>query len=146
MNKKHILGIFLIAILLVTAGFYLLPFPKTQLYYWGFFSLIFSFLVVLASPFGAVFLKGGKETVFYGASLSTVTSFYLVAVVISLFFINSFEKNLKGFIFIQIAINSIFFILVILIGAFSRVVYQRSALELKKRESGEYDKPKRGGF
>ena len=146
MKNKHIISVFAIAIVAIIAGFFLLDIPKIALYFWAFSALLFSLLLSLALLITFNQLKDKRDGVFYGASLSTSTFIYLAAVVISLFFSKGFEDNVNGFIFLQLAINALFIIVLIIIAAVVRHIYQKTVITAEKLQNGEYNKPKRGGF
>ena len=57
-----------------------------------------------------------------------------------------FEENIKGFIFLQIVINALIFVICTLIITVSTYINNSNKKTLEKQENGEYNKPRRGGF
>jgi len=140
------ISVFAIGILVVVAGFFLLDIEKIALNFWAFGSLLFSLTVSLLAMITLVSPKKYKDGVFYTAGLSSTVWLYEIAVIISVLFIKSFIDKLNSFIFLQIAINALFLIVAVVIINISGRVYDNNARTSENIQSGEYDKPKRGGF
>lgn len=139
-------SVFAIGIIVVIAGFFLLDIEKVALNFWAFGSLLFSLAASLLATVTLVSPKKNKEDVFYTAGLSSAIWIYEVAVVISVLFTKSFVDKLNNFIFLQITINALFFIVTIIIIVVSGRIHDINARTSENLQSGEYDKPKRGGF
>lgn len=146
MNNKHIISIFGLVILAVILGFFLLDIPKARLYYWGFSALLFSLLISFCSILLIYNNKLNRASIFYNASLSAATFIYLVAVIVSLFFVKNFAEKINSFIFLQLAINALFLIISIIISAFSKHLQQKSMILSESFKNGDYNKPNRGDF
>jgi len=140
------ISVFIIGILVVVAGFFLLDIEKVALNFWAFGSLLFSLVVSLLAVITLVAPKRNKASAFYNAGLSGAIWTYEIAVIISILFINSFIDRLNNFIFTQIAINAFFFIVAVLIIVASAHISDGNARTAENLQNGEYNKPKRGGF
>ncbi|QOX63651.1 hypothetical protein FRZ06_09960 [Anoxybacterium hadale] len=138
--------VFTIAILVVIAGFFLLDIEKIALNYWAFGSLLFSLAVSLLATLALVAPKENKGSVFYTGGLSSAIWIYEIMVVISVFFTNKFVEHMYRFVFLEIAINALFFISALVIYNVSARLQYNDAKTYKNLQSGEYNKPKRGGF
>ena len=138
--------VFAIGIVVVIAGFFLLDIEKIALNFWAFGSLLFSLIVSLLAMLTLVVPKENSEHIFYSSGLSSAILIYEIAVVISIFFTNSFEDHVYRFVFLQVAINALFFISTLLIVNTSAHVHNSKTTTKENLESREYSKPKRGGF
>jgi hypothetical protein len=140
------ISIFVISILVVIAGFFLLDIEKIALHFWAFGSLLFSLVVSLLTTITLVAPKKNKDNIFYTVGLGSAAFIYEMAVVISLLFIKVFAERLNHFIFLQIAINALFFICVAIIISASERIHNNNVKIPENIQDGEYNKPKRGGF
>jgi hypothetical protein len=140
------ISIFVISILVVVAGFFLLDIEKTALHFWAFGSLLFSLVVSLLTTITFVAPKKNKDSIFYTVGLSGAGFIYEMAVVISLLFTKAFVERLNSFIFLQIAINALFFICVAIIISVSGRMHDNNVEISENIQDGKYNKPKRGGF
>jgi hypothetical protein len=138
--------VFAIGIIVVLAGFFLLDIEKIALNFWAFGSLLFSLIVSLLATLTFVAPKKNKDSVYYAAGLGSTIWIYEIVVVISIFFTKSFVEHLYRFVFLQIAINTLFFISALVITNVSARVHDNNAMTYESSQSGEYNKPKRGGF
>ncbi len=138
--------VFAIGILVVIAGFFLLDIEKIVLNFWSFGSLLFSLVVSLLATLTLIAPKRNKDGVYYSAGLGSAIWIYEIVVVISIFFTKSFVDHLYRFIFFQIAINALFFISAVIIINVAARVHDNNAKTYENLQSGEYSKPKRGGF
>ena len=147
MNRSVLtsVGVFVIGILVTIAGFFLLEIEKIALHYWAFGLLLFSLVVSMFVTVALVAPKKGKSSVFYNTGMSAAIALYQIAVIISMFFTHSFKENVNGFIFLQIAINAVFFIALMIITNTSGNVHQSNMNTQEKAQDGEYNGPKRGG-
>ncbi|MGI6530380.1 MAG: hypothetical protein ACOX3J_12015 [Clostridia bacterium] len=148
MNRGILLTvcIFAIVVLVVVAGFFLLDIEKVALSYWGFGSLLFSLAVSMLAAITILLPKKRRNAVFYSFGLSSATTLYLTAIIVGLIASKAFEKNLNGFILLQVIIHSLFIITAIIIFLASEHIRNKNVETQKKLDSGEYDRPKRGGF
>ncbi len=148
MRKRIIINcsIYLLYVTLVLAGFFLLGIEKTALNFWslGFllFSITFSFFVSL----GGDFLRSTRDNFFNIVGIYSAIVVYHIAVIICTVFTPIFRENIGTFIFIQIAINIVFMIMLIAIIGFTGHINKDDDKTFNKIKSGEYDSPKRGGF
>ena len=138
--------VFAIVILIVIAGFFLLGIEKIAINYWAFGSLLFSLFVSLGATVTLVARKNNKEGVFYAAGLSSAILIYEIAVVITVLLARLFTNRVNSFVFIQIAINALFFITAIVIVNVSGRIHDNNVKTYENLQTGEYDRPKRGGF
>ena len=90
--------------------------------------------------------KNDKDTLYYNAGIGSITAIYQIAVIISVAVSEIFGENIKGFIFLQIVINALMFVICTLIITASAYINKSNKDTLEKRDNGEYNKPKRGGF
>ncbi|MDR1978052.1 MAG: hypothetical protein LBQ42_04895 [Synergistaceae bacterium] len=140
------ISVFVIGILVVAAGFFLLGIERTALNCWAFGSLLFSLIVSLFATITLVAPEKNNNGLFYNAGLSGAIWIYEVLVIISILFTKAFAERLNSFVFLQIGLNALVFIAVIVIITASRHVRDSNARTYEKQQSGEYNKPKRGGF
>ncbi len=136
--------IYAVGILVVIAGFFLLDIEKVALNFWAFGSLLFSLVVSLLAMLTLVAPKKNKDGVYYSTGLGSTIWIYEIVVVISIFFTKSFAEHLYRFVFLQIAINAVFFIIALVIINVSARVYDNNKRTYENLP-GEYNKPKRGG-
>lgn|GEM_PF-557854 len=134
-----------IGILVVIGGFFLLDIEKIALNFWAFGSLLFSLLVSLLVTLALVTSKKNKDSVYYSTGLVSTIWIYEIVVVISMFFTQWFAEHLYRFVFLQIAINVVFFISAVVIVNVSAQVHDNKVKTYNDLQSGEYNKPKRGG-
>lgn len=140
------ISVFVIGILVVVAGFFLLEIERVALHFWAFGSLLFSLVVSLLVAITLVAPKRNKDGVFYTAGINSAIWIYEIVVIVSILFLKSFEDHLGGFIFTQITINALFFIAVIVINTVSGRIHDSNVKTSENLQNGEYDKPKRGGL
>ncbi|MEQ8235209.1 MAG: hypothetical protein ABRQ23_00350 [Syntrophomonadaceae bacterium] len=138
--------IFAIGILVVITGFFLLDVEKVALNFWAFGSLLFSLVVSLLTTLMLVAPEKNKDSVYYSAGLGSTIWIYEIVVVISILFTKSFVEHLYGFVFLQIAINALFFISALTITIVSARVQDNNTKTYESLQSGEYNKSRRGGF
>mgnify|MGYP000079963911 FL=1 len=148
MNKwiKTSLIIFLTLVIVILAGFFLLDFECSTI---NILALCFLELSLLVSMFSTISLarrKNDKDTLYYNAGVGSITVIYQIAVIISVVLSKIFEENIKGFIFLQIVINALIFVICTLIITVSTYINNSNKKTLEKQENGEYNKPRRGGF
>jgi hypothetical protein len=137
---------FLIAIIIVIAGFFLLEIEKIALNYWAFAFLLFSLVVSMFTNVSIAQTKRNKDGVFYNAGLSVAVWLYQIAIIVTMFFVKSFGDGVGKLALLEIVINALFFITVIALVGFARHIHDKNAETLAKRENGEFNTPKRGGF
>lgn len=137
---------FAVAVSVVISGFSLLDFEKTAIAFWAFGSLLFSFLLSLITAMTFFLLKQRKNKVIHFAGLSSAILFYEIIVIASVALSPLFDGHLNQFIFTQIAANATYIILVTTISFVSGKIKDNNKKDCGKLESGEYSKPKRGGF
>lgn len=141
-----VISVYIIGIFVAVAGFFLLDIEKIALNFWALGSLLFSLVISLLGMIMLVIPKREKNGVFYTAGLSSTIVIYEIAVVISLLFTRLFVDKLTSFIFLQISINALFFIIGIIIIAVSERIHDSNEETYEKLKNGEYSKPKRGGI
>lgn len=148
MNKgiKASLIVFLTFAIVIPAGFFLLDFERTEINVSALCFLEFSLLVSMFSTISSVKRKNDKDTLYYNAGISSLTAIYQIAVIISVAVSNLFERNIKGFIFLQIVINALMFVIYVIIITASKYINTSNKKVLEKRNNGEYSKVKRGGL
>jgi len=145
-SVSTIISVFVIGILVVVAGFFLLDIESIALNFWALGSLLFSFVVSLLAMLTLVAPKRNKDGLFYTAGLSSVIFIYEITVIISILFTHSFVDKLNSFILLQISINALFLIIAVIIIVTSGRIYDHNAKTSENIKNGEYSKPKRGGF
>lgn len=138
--------VFSIGILVTIAGFFLLEIEKIALNYWAFGSLLFSLVVSLLATLMLVAPKKNNSGVFYSGGLGSAIWIYEILIVLSIFFTKSFVEHMYRFVFLEVAINALFFICAMVIYNISTRLQYNDAKTYKNLRSGEYNKPKRGGF
>lgn len=148
MNKgiKTSLIIFLILVIVTLAGFFLLDFEHSTINVSALCFLELSLLVSMLSTISLAMRKNDKDTLYYNAGIGSITAIYQIAVIISVAVSKIFEENIKGFIFLQVVINALMFVICTLIITASTYINKSNKKTLEKQENGEYNKPKRGGF
>jgi hypothetical protein len=139
-NTLYTIGVFLIAIVVTVAGFFLLDIERIALNYWAFGFLLFSLVLSLLS---LITIKG---SVFYNAAVIGAVWLYQIVVIATMFFVKIFSEAVNKFVLMEITINALFFIAAILIIASSRYVHDSDAKTFEKLNNGDYNTPKRGGF
>ncbi len=137
---------FVIAIMVVIAGFFLLEIDKVTLNFWAFGSLIFSLLVSLLTTLTMVATKKKRDGVFYVAGINSAIWIYQIAVIIVVLCTRFFADHLYRFILAQIIINAVYLITIIVIFNISKSIYNSNQKTQYNLDNGEYDAPKRGGF
>ncbi len=135
-----------IAVLFVTAGFFLLDIDKIALYIWAYSSLLFSLSVSLVSTIILASKMIAKDALFFNAGFGSAICIYQVLVIISILFINSFRYHIGAFIFLEIAIFVLFVVVSIVVHVSSTHIYEKNMKSLEKLNNAEVDIPKRGGL
>ena len=148
MNKgvKTSLIVFLTLITVILAGFFLLDFERSEINVLALCFLELSLLVSMLSTISLTRRKNDKDALYYNAGIGSITAIYQIAVIISVAVSEIFGENIKGFIFLQIVINALMFVICTLIITASAYINKSNKDTLEKRDNGEYNKPKRGGF
>ena len=148
MNKgiKSSLIIFLTSVIVILAGFFLLDFERSAINVSALCFLEFSLLVSMLGTISLASRKNNKDTLYYNAGIGSITAIYQIAVIISVAVSSIFKENIKGFIFLQIVINALMFVVCTLIAAASAYVSKSNKKALEKSDNNEYYKAKRGGF
>ena len=148
MNKgiKTSLIVFLTPVIVILAGFFLLDFECSTINISALCFLELSLLVSMLTTISLVWRKNDKDTLYYNAGIGSITAIYQIAVIISVVISKGFESNIKGFIFLQIVINALMFVICTLIITASAYINKSNKKTLEKQDNGEYNKPKRGGF
>jgi hypothetical protein len=144
-NKIYTTGIFLIILIVIVAGFFLLGRDTTQfnLTVLGYLvvSTIWSYLVVLA-----IVSKSKGEHTFFKLGLSTTTGFFILATAIYSNFAGAFDEDTGKFLLGGVIICAIYGIFIIAIVAASGFIHKANQKALLKKESKEYDKPQISHF
>jgi Na+/proline symporter len=140
------ISVYVIGILVILAGFFLLDFEKNTLNFWALGSLMFAIFVSMFVMISVVSAKQKKEGVFYRAGLSSAVWIYLIVIFISTLFAGLFKEDINSFIFLQIIINALFFIVTIVVISVSSHIHTINEKTAKSLQDGEYNTPKRGGF
>ncbi len=143
---KASLIIFLTPVIVILAGFFLLNFECSTINVSALCFLELSLLVSMLTTISLVWKKNDKATLYYNAGIGSITAIYQIAVIISVVASNVFANNIKGFIFLQIVINALMFVICTLIITASAYINKSNKKTLEKQNNGEYNKPKRGGF
>ena len=138
--------VFAIGILVTIAGFFLLEIEKIALNYWAFGSLLFSLVVSLLATLMLVAPKKNNSGVFYSGGLGSAIWIYEILIVLSIFFTKSFVEHMYRFVFLEVAINALFFISAMVICSVSARLHNNDVKTSNNLQSGEYNIPKRGGF
>lgn len=148
MNKgiKTSLIIFLTLVIVILAGFFLLDFERSTINISALCFLELSLLVSMISIISLARRKNNKDTLYYNAGIGSITAIYQIAVIISVVVSKIFEENIKGFIFLQIVINALMFVICTLIITTSTYINKSNKKTLEKQDNGEYNKPRRGVF
>ena len=148
MNKgiKTSLIIFLTLVIVILAGFFLLNFECSTINISALCFLELSLLVSMLSTISLARRKNDKDTLYYNAGVGSITAIYQITVIISVVVSKIFEENIKGFIFLQIMINALMFVICTLIITASTYINKSNKKALEKQDNGEYNKPRRGGF
>ncbi len=148
MNKqiKISLIIFLTLEFVILAGFLLLDFECDVIRILALCFLEFSLFVSMFSTI--LLLKKGKkqDTLYYTAGIVSVTTIYQIAAIISTLSAKAFKNNIKGFLFLELVINALMFILCTLISSISAHIGKSNEQTLEKQNNGDYNRSKRGGF
>lgn len=148
MNKWVITTIsaYLISVIVVIAGFFLLDIEHIPLNYWALGSLIFSFTVSMSSMLTIVVKKKSGGNLFYtmGGFISLIV--YELGVIISVLLIGLFSENVNRFILVQIIIFAMYLIIFIIFTAFSKHINKSDNNTSEKIENGEFLSAKRGNF
>jgi hypothetical protein len=138
--------VFGIGILVVIAGFFLLNIEWIALHFIALGSLVFAFAAAMLMTLLVLAPKREERTVFYTAGLSGAIWVYVIAVIISVIFTDAFLGNLGGFIFLQIGLHALFFIIAFAIIIASSHLRDMDIKTSEEQQNGEYEKPKRGGY
>ncbi len=148
MHKSFIItcSIFVLCFILAVSGFFLLGVDKTALNFWALGLLLFSFVVTAFTSLAENFLRSRRDDVFNIAGVYTLMFIYQVSVFVLTFFTQIFKENVGTFIFIHLAINVVYGIVMIALIAFTGHTYRSNDRTLEKIKTGEYDSPKRGGY
>ncbi len=139
-------SIFILCVILVISGFFLLDIEKIALNYWALGFLLFSFTFSMLVSLGGTFLRSTRDNVFNIVGLYSAIFIYQIGVIVCTIFTPLFKENVGTFIFIQIAINIVFTVVLITIISFTGYLNKVDDKTFDKIKSGEYDSPKRGGF
>ncbi len=105
-------GVFSIAFVVVIIGFFLLDIERVALNYWALASLLFSIAVSLVTTVVVIEPKRQKDATVFAGGLSSTVWIYQLVVIVSIFFTGMFKDHVMRFVFLQIAINALFFIIV----------------------------------
>lgn len=148
MNKgiKTSLIIFLTLVIVILAGFFLLDFERSTINIASLCFLELSLLVSMLSTISLARRKNDKDTLYYNVGIGSITAIYQIAVIISVVLSKILNENIKGFIFLQIVINALMFVICTLIITASAYINKSNKKTLEKQDNGEYNKPGRGGF
>ncbi|QIB69690.1 hypothetical protein Ami103574_10310 [Aminipila butyrica] len=135
-----------IAILVVIVGFFLLDIEQIALNFWAFGFLLLSLVVSLLVTLALVTPKGNRDRIYYSTGLVSAIWLYELVVIISMFFTGWFAEHLFRFVFLQIAINAVFFIVAVVIVNVSAQVHDNKIKTYDDIQNGEHNRPKRGGI
>ncbi len=139
-------SIFILSVILVVSGFFLLGIEKTALNYWALGLLIFSFIFSTLVSLSGTFLRSTRDNVFNIVGAYSTIVIYQIAVIVFTVFTPLFKEHVGTFIFIQIVINIMFIIVLIVIVSFTGHINKVDDKTFDKIKTGEYNSPKRGGF
>jgi hypothetical protein len=137
---------FAIAIVVVVAGFFLIGIEQIAIHIWALAFLILSLLVSMGTFVMVIQRRCVKDTVVYSAGASAAVWLYQVAVIVSVFLVGVFNGKVGRFVFAEIAIIAAFVIISLVINLSARHVHSSNMKTSERKENGEYNKPKRGGF
>ncbi len=138
--------IFILTIVIVVAGFFLLDIEKTAINYWTLGAIVFSSVVALCVTLMTILKKATTDRVFYLAGVNSFLWIYEVLVIIGVVITRLLSSTVGVFIFVQLLINVGLVISLLVISHAAERVENVDYETMSKMKSGEYDKPKRGGF
>ncbi len=140
------ISIFILSIILVVSGFFLLDFEKTALYIWAFVLLIFSICLSTVVSLSVTYFRSRRDNLFNVLGVYSLMFIYLAAVIVLTCLTALFQENLSTFIFIHIGINVFFAIGLVVVFGFTGHIYKVNDRTLEKIKTGEYDSPRRGDY
>lgn len=143
-NKNKVLSsIFVIIVLLIILGFYMLEIPRESLNYYGLLFLVIGLTISFSIVLFELNRTSNKSQVFQFSFTTVTTSIYLIYVVILTILVNNFESKLMMFIFLHILGMGILAIS-LLIG--NKVATSINARDKEVRNTDSNNEPRRGGF
>ena len=145
-NKVGVISLGIIGTIIITftlATFFLLGIERIAVNIWALAFLLLSETALFGGLIGLRFAGTDHSKLFLRAGISSALSLYFVATFVSVLFAGAFKERLNTFILIELAIISLFAIIIIAICAWSNVIARRSEADVKKVGNTE---PKRGGF
>lgn len=140
------ISIYLISVLVVVAGFFLLDIEHIKLNYWALGSLIFSFTVCMGSMITIIMKKRSEGNLFYSAGVNVLLIIYEIIVIVLVMLTGLFSENVNKFILAQIIVFSIYLILFVIFITFSKYINKNNQEIVEKIENGDFKGPKRGEF
>ncbi len=138
--------LFVLSVILVVSGFFLLSIEKNALNIWAFVLLLFSFCFTMIVSLSVTYFRSRRDNLFNVLGVYSSMFIYQVAVIVLTCFTGLFKENLGTFIFIHIGINVLFAITLIVIFGFTGHIYRVNDRTLEKIKTGEYDSPRRGDY
>ncbi len=145
-SVKISISIFILIIILVVSGFFLLGIERTAINYWTLGVIIFSSTVSLCVTLMTFRNKGIAKGMFYISGINSITWIYQIAVVIGIVITRLLGFGIGVFVFVQLLINVVFFITYLVISHTAEHIDDVNKETMDKLENGGYDTPKRGGF
>lgn len=140
------IGIYILSLVIVISGFFLLEIESTEINLFALYSLIFTFTVLVLSMFSIILKNKTGGNLFYSTGLNILMFIYLAVVIIVVACTRFFEDNIGKFKLVHIVAFSIYLIVFLIVNAYSKYVNKIDDDTVQKIENGEFEQPKRGKF
>ncbi len=145
-SVKISISIFILTIILVVSGFFLLGIERTSINYWTLAVVVFSITISLCVTLMTFRNKGITKGLFYLSGINSITWIYQIAVILGIVITRLLSCTIGVFVFVQLLINVVFFMALLFILHTAEHIDNVNNDTMDKLENGEYNTPKRGGF
>ncbi len=145
-SVKITASIFILTILVVIAGFFLLEVERTAINYWTLAAIVFSSVASLCVTVATIISRDTTRHVFFLAGVNSALWIYQIAVILTVIVTRFFGVTVGVFVFVQLLVNVGLIITLLVLTYSADRVQNVNNDTMNKIKYEEYDKPKRGGF
>jgi hypothetical protein len=146
MKNIFIFLIFLILISVAVSGFFLLGIPQTALYISALAFLLLSLIVSMLSLIRIQKARSETDGLYHSVGTLVIVWIYQIAVIVITPLALFFNGLITVYILIEIVLIAFYAIGTVVVNAAARKVHSMNEETARKRESGEFDEAKRGGY
>jgi amino acid transporter len=146
MKNIFIFLIFVILISVAIIGFFLLGIPQTTLYISALAFLLVSLIVSMLSLIKIRKVRSEKDSLYHSIGTLVIVWIYQISVAVITPLALFFNELMTVYILIEIVLIAFYAIGTVIVNAAAHKVHSMNEETARKREAGEFNEAKRGGY